>query len=402
MTISLRPQPIGFFPFPAGLLLLPATSGGDDALKRLLTGAIPSAFPPDWQFFMLALAGQRDAALELLTGDSSMTSYNRFVLSGQLEHIDDPQLSALSQAVAYTLGMADTPPPIETSDGEIAAFLGMVAAAHAIEAGATANAESLLGAAIEACRTASPLLAAHLLDQRAQLRRERESLAAAIQDWEAALRLAAKTELPGFLAHLHLSLGSAFHEACQGQRGSLEQATKHYQQAITCGYGLETNPEMFAWTQQQLALAYLAMPLQAASDQLRMGIAVQSLREALKVYTKETHLELWTSAELNLANALQYLPSAHPKENLIQAVEIYEELLPYRERAFDPLGYPRLLFNQANALAHLGIFQPALEKLNEAHKLFHWHGGAKLAANALEQAAHINEMMTASPALTTT
>ena len=35
----------------------------------------------------------------------------------------------------------------------------------------------------------------------------------------------------------------------------------------------------------------------------------------------------WSSGRLNLANALQYLPSGHREDNLAEAVEIYEELL---------------------------------------------------------------------------
>jgi tetratricopeptide (TPR) repeat protein len=399
MKITLRPQPIGYFPFPAGLLLLPSVVGGGDALAALLKGCLPGAYPSEWHFFFLALKGKNESALELLTGTSLLELYNRFVLTGdpqllgELESRAGSELKALGLAVAYTLGLKDTPPAVECMEGELQSTLAMVAAAHAIESERPALAIDLLTLGIDACLNPSPLLAAHLLDQRAQLRRERNAVAQAIEDWNLALKLSGGTEMPGFVAHLHLSIGSALHESSQGQRGALELAAKHYQQALSSGYGLDQNPEMFAWTQQQLALAYLAMPLQSASDQLRMGIAVQSLREALKVYTKETHLELWTTVQLNLANALQYLPSGHPQENLIQAVEIYEELLPFRERAFNPLGYARLLFNQANALAHLGIFQPALEKLNESHKLFHWHGEPKLAANALDQAAHINEMM---------
>jgi len=126
-----------------------------------------------------------------------------------------------------------------------------------------------------------------------------------------------------------------------------------------------------------------------------MGVAVQSFREALEVFRRETHPEEWSSARLNLANALQYLPSSHPEENLIQAVEIYEELLGVRNPAVDPLGIARLLANQANALAHLGIFPPALAKLDEARRLFHGHGTPDLAASALEQAERIHERLAA-------
>ena len=63
----------------------------------------------------------------------------------------------------------------------------------------------------------------------------------------------------------------------------------------------------------------------------------------------------------------------------MQAVEIYEELLQTRSRAEDPVGYARLLANQANALAHLGLFSQSLEKANEAYKSVHWHNEADAA-----------------------
>ena len=136
----------------------------------------------------------------------------------------------------------------------------------------------------------------------------------------------------------------------------------------------ENAPDLYALAHNNLALAYLAMPMSEASDQLRMGIAVQSLREALKVYDRRQQPELWSSAQLNLANALQHLPTSHPEDNLIEAVELYEDLLSVRSRADDPIGFARLLANQGNALAHLGIFQHAETKLNEALNLFSMYG----------------------------
>ena len=96
---------------------------------------------------------------------------------------------------------------------------------------------------------------------------------------------------------------------------------------------------------------------------------------------------------LNMANALQYLPSSHPQENLIEAVNAYEELLAVRNKALDPVGHARLLANQANALAHLGMFAPAIEKLTEARKLLSWHGEDDAAAAILEQVERINAQM---------
>jgi tetratricopeptide (TPR) repeat protein len=233
-----------------------------------------------------------------------------------------------------------------------------------------------LQSAIKAARHVSPGFAAQLLAQLASL----ETPALAIQRCREALSLSA---VPHIKAEISLQLGITLQDNAHSNKAALLEAVKAYQDALRYGVTIESNPETFALLQNNLALAYLAMPMVEAGDQLRMGIAVQSLREALKVYTKDQYPEQWASAQLNLANALQYIPTSHPEENLIQAVEIYDEILTVRQKAFDPVGYARLLANQANALAHLGIFSPAMEKLSEAYKLFQWHNEPELAASAM-------------------
>jgi hypothetical protein len=110
-----------------------------------------------------------------------------------------------------------------------------------------------------------------------------------------------------------------------------------------------------------------------ASGQLRLGVAAQSLRSALKVYTREDHPTEWASVQLNLANSLVYTPSKHQEENLVEAVELYEGVLQVRDRDTDPLGRARVLANQGNVLAHLGMFDEAKAKLYEARFLFEEH-----------------------------
>jgi len=65
-----------------------------------------------------------------------------------------------------------------------------------------------------------------------------------------------------------------------------------------------------------------------------------------------------------------YTPSRHQRENLVEAAEIYESLLATRDRDTDPLGRARVLANQGNVLAHLGVFDEAKAKLYEARFLF--------------------------------
>ena len=93
----------------------------------------------------------------------------------------------------------------------------------------------------------------------------------------------------------------------------------------------DTHPEMFAVINQHLALAYLIMPMSSEGDRIRVGVAVNSLRAALRVYTPQSHPVEWASTQLNLANALQYLPSVHQEQNLDEAVHLYEEVLQDRK-----------------------------------------------------------------------
>ena len=151
--------------------------------------------------------------------------------------------------------------------------------------------------------------------------------------------------------------------------GMLNQAVQHYHNALQ-EISDESAPELWAAAHAGLAAAYLTMPMTEAGDQLRLGVAVGSLRAALTVYTMATHPAQWSSAQLNLANALVYAPSRHQGDNLTEAVELYEAVLGARSRDADPVGYARALANQGNALAHLGMFDQARAKLAEARYLF--------------------------------
>ncbi|OJY53270.1 hypothetical protein [Pseudonocardia sp. 73-21] len=361
-TVAVRPQPLGAFPLPAGYLLVPAGEDTEDARLALLAGRLPAPWPARMRAHELALFDDRDGALAALVGDDVVTRYNRFVLDPDGVDVDQLRadlgdLGPLVDVVSFVLGTIEVPPPLGAADGELAALVLSAQAAHA---GDPAEAVTLLEQAAAAAMPVSPPLAGLVLGAAASMASD-----GAVALYERAIRaLSAAPDLRIGRAELHLALAAELHET-----GLVGNAIPHYHSALQLVLRDEA-PELWAAAHANLAAAYLTMPMIEASDQLRLGVAVQSLRSALKVYTRETHPERWASTQLNLANSLVYTPSKHQADNLVEAVELYEAVLEVRDRETDPLGRARVLANQGNALAHLGMFDPAKAKLYEARFLF--------------------------------
>lgn len=369
----LRPQPLGIFPFPANYLILPESWKENEVYKNLLNGI----FPREDSFYKFAIEGKIEKAIaDLPTDDSPETKYNRFILEPstekylQLKQEFTGDLAILLDAAAFTLHFISEPPSAEDVDGEISGVVLLTHATQKIELGETEEAIEILNEAVEAARPVSPvfsaLIKANLAETRHQLEGGSIEVAAL---YKQSIETLQKTELEETFAALYLNLGICYQEMSNGNRGLLLEAVKSYQECLKY-ITREKHPEQFAFTQNNLALAYLSTPLIEASDQLRVAIAIQALRDALSVYKKETHGELWASTQLNLANALVYAPSGHREENLMEAVNLYEEILQMRQPTVNPIGYARVLANQGNTLAHLGVFEHAVPKLVEAKSIF--------------------------------
>jgi tetratricopeptide (TPR) repeat protein len=183
----------------------------------------------------------------------------------------------------------------------------------------------------------------------------------------------ATTALDTARAEALLQRGMIYHDLAGDRRGPLQEAVRCYQEALTI-FTRAAHPEAFALAQNNLGLAYLAMPFATADDQLRIAVAIQALREARAVYDPETHPDAWASTTVNLANALQRAPSAQTEEHLWQAVQLYDDVLEVRTREANPPAYARTLANQGTALAHLGAFAKAVPRLQDAQAIFREHG----------------------------
>jgi tetratricopeptide (TPR) repeat protein len=285
----------------------------------------------------------------------------------------------------------------ESLDGELKAWALATQAAHDLEQGHDLVARQRLQQAVELCETTSPLLAAMLLGQAAEIAQFKSELPLGLvqQELRRAIEIAQRHGLTKFEGKLWLQLGLLLQQAAgEHNRLALHESIKALQHALQLGIDERLDPLWFAEIQNSLGLAYLAMPASEASNQLRTGIAIQSFRKALEMVNPTDHPQTWARINMNLANALQHAPSSHPIDNLIQAVEIYEQVLQVRTKERDPVSYALVTINQANALAHLGMFKPALEKAAEAYKLFQWYNQAEQATSARELVESINLCLT--------
>lgn len=371
-----RPQPLGVFPLPAGYLLIPSDPAYDEARAQLVAGKLPDPFPDGLGFYRLAIEGDLDGALAALPpGDDPLTMANRLVLDpdeellARLRRQVDGALALHVETVAFALGLRPDPPEPGAVGGEIAAQAHAAAATAALERHDRAAAAEHLEAAAQAARPVSSALTGQMLGQLANVQLDDGGVKRAQVTFQAAIDALGGTDLHVNLAELHVAAGSMYQEMSEAAPRLMKAAIDHYLAALSL-VTAQTAPEIWAAANANLGLAYLTTPMSEATDLLRVGVAVQSMREALTVFTPEGDPERWSSTQLNLANALVYMPSTHQADNIVEAVELYEQVLAQRDRHRDPQGRARVLANQGNALAHLGYFDQAKIRLHEARALF--------------------------------
>lgn len=375
-TLS-RPQPVGVFPLPAGYLLISSDPAHDEAREALSAGRRPEVFPSSLQYYARALDGDLDGAVALLDGDDLITRANLLVLEPSRELLDalladsvnDPALRSHIEMVGFVVGLRLDPPDLDGVDGEFAAMALAARATLALERHDTGQALEDLEAAALAARDVSMALAGQLMGQLANVQLDEGGAKRAAVTFQAALDSLQGTDLFVSRAELHVAAGAMFQETSEAAPRLMQQAINHYHQALALVTAASA-PETFAIANANLGLAYITIPMSEASDQLRIGVAVQSMREALEYFTPESHPDRWSSTQLNLANALVYMPSKHQADNIAEAIGLYEGVLQHRDRHSNPQGRARVLANQGNALAHLGAFDDAKSKLHEARAIF--------------------------------
>jgi tetratricopeptide (TPR) repeat protein len=179
---------------------------------------------------------------------------------------------------------------------------------------------------------------------------------------------------PEEAAEAEMNLGVTIQALAGMGCANVGEAIMAYQRAVRV-FTRERHPTEFAILHNNLATAYLSIPMSDQRAKMREALAVQSFTEALKVITLVDNPAEYAMLQNNLGNALQYAASGHPVENNLRALEAYDAALVVRNPRDTPAEYANTIANKANCLRNLpdDPENPALgnrERLRQSGELF--------------------------------
>lgn len=183
-------------------------------------------------------------------------------------------------------------------------------------------------------------------------------------------------------------------------RAKIQDAIQYYHRALRV-FTREAYPQEFAILHNNIATAYLALPVTDERARMREALAVQSFEEVLKVVNIVDHPSEYAMVQNNLGNALQYVSTSHVYENNLRALDAYDEALKVRNIRDTPIEYAKTIANKANVLRNLprdpvhpesgrrGVLQSARHLYEQAHEIFCRFGQADGAALIDESLAEV-------------
>jgi tetratricopeptide (TPR) repeat protein len=263
---------------------------------------------------------------------------------------------------------------------------------------------TLCDRALALCPPAEPLLKARIMARKATSLQAIPSedpalLEEALALYREALPVFQDLGRPEEHAEGELNLGLVLQTLAAMNRARMTDAISAYQRALRV-FDRTRFPQEYAILQNNLATAFLSIPLSDERGKMREALAVQAFEEGLRVVNLIDHPAEYAMLQNNLGNALQYAASAHPLANNLRALDAYKEALKVRTREAMPLEYANTLANKANCLQNLPDdparpeagnpvnLRCARVNLCEAREIFVAHGEtakARIVAEALFQ-----------------
>jgi tetratricopeptide (TPR) repeat protein len=227
-----------------------------------------------------------------------------------------------------------------------------------------------------------------------------EALEAARDELEQALPVVRAEGDDEEVGDAEMRLGLMLQTLVAAHRARMPDAIQAYHRALRV-FTRETHPREFAILHNNLATAYLSLPLVDEHAKMREALAVSSFEEALRVVTLTDEPVEYAMLQNNLGNALQYMPSGHRLANVVRAIEAYDEALRVRTARDMPIEHANTIANKANALANLpddlerpeagnpSNLREAVALYRRAETLFAAHGLADRAGVVAEALAEI-------------
>ncbi len=169
---------------------------------------------------------------------------------------------------------------------------------------------------------------------------------------EAALIVLKEQGLKEEIAEAQINIALILQNLAPLHRAKITDAISLYQQALRT-FTKELYPAEYAIIHNNLATAFLSIPMSDEKAKMREALAVQSFEAALEVITIEDNPSEYAMLQNNLGNALQYVSSSHAVENNMRALEAYDEALKVRTESTTPFAYATTIANKANCLRNL-------------------------------------------------
>ena len=182
------------------------------------------------------------------------------------------------------------------------------------------------------------------------------------------------------VAEAEMNLGLTLQSLAGFHQAPIADAIAAYQRALRI-FTKDRYPAEFAILHNNLATAFLSIPMTDERGKMREALAVQSFESALEVVTLIDNPSEYAMLQNNLGNALQYVSSSHSVENSYRALDAYNEALKVRNPKDTPLEYANTISNKANCLLNL---PDNPEDLNEGN-----HQNTKTAHGLYVEAKHI-------------
>lgn len=219
------------------------------------------------------------------------------------------------------------------------------------------NAVKLYDAALNLCPETEHLIIARLEARKGTAYQavpdsSADYLLKAQAQYEASLPILNKMGLPEEVAEVEMNLGLVLQTLASFHKVPITECISAYQRSLKV-FDRKKYPTEYAILHNNLATAFLSIPMNDERGKMREALAVQSFETALEVVNLIDNPSEYAMLQNNLGNALQYVSSSHPVENNLRALDAYDESLKVRNAHDTPLEYANTISNKANCLRNL-------------------------------------------------